>query len=96
MQKAAPSALQKKIEQFRLVSIVSDRFIDYKLIKLYHQPLIMAFLTFYYWNEPLLLFPPGYFLPFERFLSFPGFPLGAVSAVGWAGLCRRVSARVLA
>ncbi|KAG1683962.1 hypothetical protein DVH05_012274 [Phytophthora capsici] len=58
-------------------------------------PAIMALVLFYYWNEPLVVLPQGYMLPVERFLAFPGFPLGAVSAMGWAGVCRRVSAKIL-
>jgi hypothetical protein len=55
----------------------------------------MGFLALYYWNEPLAVLPQGYMLPIERLLSFPGFPLGAISAVGWAAICRRVGTKLL-
>ncbi|RLN98938.1 hypothetical protein BBJ28_00016549 [Nothophytophthora sp. Chile5] len=58
-------------------------------------PFLMGLLMVYYWSEPLVLLPQGYMLPVERFLSLPGFPLGAISAVGWAGVCRRVSSKLL-
>ncbi|TMW69406.1 hypothetical protein Poli38472_001562 [Pythium oligandrum] len=77
MQKAAPSVLQKRIDQFRT-------------------PALMGFFMFYYWNEPLAVLPQGYMLPIERLVSFPGFPLGAISAVGWAAICRRVGTKLLA
>ncbi|ETI42434.1 hypothetical protein F441_12419 [Phytophthora nicotianae CJ01A1] len=58
-------------------------------------PALMGLLMLYYWNEPLVVLPQGYMLPVERLMSFPGFPLGAISAMGWAGICRRVSAKIL-
>lgn len=42
-----------------------------------------------------MVFPQGFMLPMERLMAFPGFPLGAISAVGWAGICRRVSSKLL-
>ncbi|RLN51734.1 hypothetical protein BBJ29_006885 [Phytophthora kernoviae] len=58
-------------------------------------PVLMGLATIYYWNEPLVVLPQGYMLPVERLMSFPGFPLGTISAMGWAGICRRVSAKLL-
>lgn len=58
-------------------------------------PAVMGLVLMYYWNEPLIVLPQGYMIPVERLMSFPGFPLGAISAVGWAGICRRVSAKIL-
>jgi hypothetical protein len=55
----------------------------------------MGLAMLYYWNEPLVVLPQGYMLPVERLMAFPGFPLGAVSAMGWAGICRRVSVQFL-
>lgn len=64
-------------------------------VSLRMQPAVMALLTFLYWNEPLVVLPQGYMVPFERLMSFPGFPFGAISAVGWAGVCRRVGTKFL-
>ncbi|KAH7491606.1 hypothetical protein PRIC1_002986 [Phytophthora ramorum] len=58
-------------------------------------PVIMGLAMLYYWDEPLVVLPQGYMMPVERLMSFPGFPLGAVSAMGWVGICRRVSAKLL-
>ncbi|KAL3663132.1 hypothetical protein V7S43_011544 [Phytophthora oleae] len=58
-------------------------------------PVLMGLVMLYYWNEPLVVLPQDYMLPVERLMAFPGFPLGAVSALGWAGICRRVSAKIL-
>lgn len=59
------------------------------------QPVLMGLAMLYYWNEPLVELPQGYMLPVERLMAIPGFPLGAISAMGWAGICRRVSDKVL-
>ncbi|KAG6614025.1 protein GET1 [Phytophthora cinnamomi] len=59
-------------------------------------PVLMGLAMLYYWNEPLVVLPQGYMLPVERLMAFPGFPLGAISAVGWAGICRRVSSNLSA
>ncbi|KAE9214662.1 hypothetical protein PF005_g9736 [Phytophthora fragariae] len=58
-------------------------------------PVLIGLAMLYYWNEPLVVLPKGYMLPVERLMAFPGFPLGAISAMGWAGICRRVSAKLL-
>ncbi|DBA02026.1 TPA: hypothetical protein N0F65_000273 [Lagenidium giganteum] len=58
-------------------------------------PVLMAFMMFYYWNDPLVVISQGTMMPFERFLAFPGFPLGAISAVGWASVCRRAASKML-
>ncbi|CEG45678.1 uncharacterized protein PHALS_01961 [Plasmopara halstedii] len=58
-------------------------------------PALMGLVMLYYWNEPLVVLPQGCMIPVERFMSFPGFPLGAISAIGWVGICRRVSAKIL-
>lgn len=55
----------------------------------------MGALLFFYWKQPLVELPQGYMLPLERLLSFPGFPFGSISAVGWAGVCRRVNAKLI-
>uniref|UniRef100_M4B8F6 Guided entry of tail-anchored proteins 1 n=1 Tax=Hyaloperonospora arabidopsidis (strain Emoy2) TaxID=559515 RepID=M4B8F6_HYAAE len=66
-----------------------------KLFDRVRTPVLLGLIMVYYWNEPLVVLPQGFMLPVERLMSFPGFPLGAVSAVGWAGICRRVSAKIL-
>lgn len=58
------------------------------------QPVAMVVLSVLYWSEPLVVLPQGLMVPFERLLSFPGFPFGAISAVGWAGVCRRVGTKL--
>ncbi|GLE03271.1 hypothetical protein PINS_up012161 [Pythium insidiosum] len=67
-----------------------------KRINQVRTPLLMAGLALYYWNEPLAVVQQGTMLPMERLFSFPGFPLGSISAVGWAGICRRVGAKMFA
>lgn len=59
------------------------------------QPVVMGLLVVLYWHQPLAKLPQGYMVPFERVLSFPGFPYGSISAVGWAGVCRRVGGKLL-
>ncbi|CAI5724411.1 unnamed protein product [Hyaloperonospora brassicae] len=66
-----------------------------KLFDRVRTPVLLGLMMVYYWNEPLVVLPQGYMLPIERLVSFPGFQLGAVSAVGWAGICRRISAKIL-
>lgn len=59
-------------------------------------PLVMLFLGVYYWNEPLVVMPQGAMMPLERFLAMPAFPLGSVSAVSWASVCKRVASKLVA
>ncbi|TDH71492.1 hypothetical protein CCR75_006496 [Bremia lactucae] len=90
------NALKKEMQQLaeeRVAESVSSEF--YKRFDRIRTPVLMGIILLYYWNEPLTVLAQGFMLPLERLMAFPGFPLGSISAMGWAGICRRVSARIL-
>lgn len=85
----------RKLEQFRTVPfyiqipyvVVIDNFYSV-------QPLMSVICLGLYWDIPLVCLSPGFLIPFERFLAIPGFSVGAISAVGWLSVCRRVSMKL--
>ncbi|CAH0473193.1 unnamed protein product [Peronospora belbahrii] len=90
------NAIKKKIQELaveRLAACAPSEL--QKQLGRIRTPLLMGLIMLYYWNEPLVVLPQGYMLPVERLMSFPGFPLGTVSAMGWVGICRRVSRKIL-
>jgi hypothetical protein len=70
-----------------------------KALSMVVQPVVALALIYFWWGQPLLVFPPSYFWPFGFILSKPLFggavPSGALGALGWFIVCSRGSARLL-
>ena len=63
------------------------------------QPMAAIVLTYWWWGQPLVVFPPSYFWPFGWIFSKPLFgstiPSGALGALGWYIVCSRGCSRIL-
>ncbi|KAI9917383.1 hypothetical protein PsorP6_012948 [Peronosclerospora sorghi] len=90
------NALKKEIEELKMKRLAANAPSELqKQFDRVRTPVVIGVATLCYWNEPLVVLPQGYMFPVERVMAFPGFPLGAISAVGWVGICRRVNAKIL-
>ncbi|CAI5730701.1 unnamed protein product [Peronospora destructor] len=90
------NALQKEMQELAVKRMAANAPSEFqKQFSRIRTPVMMGLTMLYYWNEPLVVLPQGYMLPVERLLSVPAFPLGTVSAMGWAGICRRVNGKIL-
>ncbi|CAH0491911.1 unnamed protein product [Peronospora farinosa] len=90
------NALQREIQELKVKRMAANAPSAFqKQFNRIRTPVMMGLTMLYYWNEPLVVLPQGYMLPVERLLSIPAFPLGSVSAMGWAGICRRVNGKIL-
>ncbi|CAI5730670.1 unnamed protein product [Peronospora destructor] len=90
------NALQKEMQELAVKRMAANAPSEFqKQFSRIRTPVMMGLTMLYYWNEPLVVLPQGYMLPVEGLLSIPAFPLGTVSAMGWAGICRRVNGKIL-